>query len=168
MARSPMNAETRAKARELFDQGMSRNAIARELDLDPATITRWAASEGVEFDRAATASAVAAHTIDLAKARVQLAQEMAEAAFDLLRGRKDPYLVYNFGGSNNTYAEHTLPAAPVEVVRNAVTTAGIAFDKATKVLEKTNDGIGRAESLVDHLEQFFDRLPDDETPVDGE
>jgi hypothetical protein len=157
-----MNPETRAKARELFDLGVSRNAIARTLDLDPATVTRWAAAEGVEFDRAPTALAVRAHTIDLAKDRLALTREMMVVAREGLAELDDSFTVYNFGGKDNTFAEHTFDRPPPDVRRQALTSAGIAFDKATKVLEKTNEGIGRAESLVDHLEQFFDAQPDDD------
>lgn len=166
MARSPMNPETRAEARRLFDAGMSRNQIARELNLDPATITRWAKREGVEFDRSQTAIAVRAHTIDIAASRTLLAQKMLTVAHDLLESTDAPYLVYNFGGSSNTYREHLLPSPPAEVIRNAVTTAGIAFDKASKVLEQTPEGLSGVESLIDRLEDEIGRhvseLTDDE------
>lgn len=159
----------RAKAQALFDAGLSRNAIARELDLDPATITRWARAEGNEFDRANVAAANKAHTVDLAAVRIELAQEMAAAGMELLKARHDPYLVYSFGGKNNTYAEHTLDHAPVEVVRSAVVTAGIAFDKATKVLEKDTTGVDAAHSLLDSIAAGFrSAAAQYETAADGE
>lgn len=156
MARSPMNPETRAQARSLFDRGLSRNAIARELDLDPATITRWARSEGIEFDRAAVGTANRAHRVDLAASRLRLAEQMMANGHESLAMLNDPFVVFSFGGKENTYAEHTLTQAPMEARRSAQMIAGVAFDKATKVLEKTPDGLDRAESLVDHLERFFD------------
>lgn len=168
MAARTFSPEMRAEAKRLYDEGFGCNAIAKQLDWSPATISKWAKDEGLQFDRSQTALAVRAHTIDLAEARLELARKMSVAANDLLDSLDGEYLVYNFGGKDNSYEEHTLDKPPVEVIRSSIVTAGIAFDKATKVLEKTNDGIGRAESLVDHLEQFFDRLPDDETPVVGE
>lgn len=146
-----MNAETRSRARALFDSGLSRNAIARELDVDPATITRWARSEHLVFDRSNVVAANLAHKTDLAKVRIELAEEMAAAGLELLRARHEPYLVYSFGGKDNTYAEHVLTKAPVEVVRNSVTTAGIAFDKATRVVEGDTTGDSAAKSLLADL-----------------
>lgn len=90
--------------------------------------------------------------------RVQLAEEMSLAAMELLKARNDKYLVYNFGGKDNTYEEHTLERPPVDVIRNAVTTAGIAFDKATKVVEQTPEGLRGAESLIDRLETQLGRF----------
>ena len=101
--------------------------------------------------------------IDMAETRLLLAQKMAVAAHDLLDSLDGEYLVYSFGGKDNTYEEHTLERPPVEVVRNAVTTAGIAFDKASKVLEATPEGTTEAESVLDRLEAEFD---DEFTDVD--
>jgi hypothetical protein len=60
--------------------------------------------------------------------------------------------VYSFGGRDNTYEEHKLDRPPVEVVRNAVTTAAIAFDKATRVLELSPDGLNESLSVLDRVE----------------
>jgi hypothetical protein len=166
MAAATLTGKRAQEARDHYASGLGCNAIARAMGIDPATVSRWAKAEGLKFDRSQTALAVRAHTIDLAESRLELARKMQVAAHDLLDSLDGDYLVYNFGGKDNTYVEHVLEKPPVEVVRSSIVTAGIAFDKATKVLEKTNDGIGRAESLVDHLEQFFDTIPDE--PADGE
>lgn len=140
MARRGTFDNKRARARKLFDQGLSCRAIAKQLTCSPSTVSRWAVAEGLSFNRAKTADATKARTVDLAAVRVQLAEEMSLAAMELLKTRNDKYLVYNFGGKDNTYEEHTLERPPVEVIRNAVTTAGIAFDKASKVVEGRDDG----------------------------
>lgn len=137
------------EARALFDEGLSCNAIAKRLDVGVATISRWASAEGLRFDRSQTALAVRAHTIDLAAARIELAQKMTVAASDMLDALDGSYTVYNFGGKDNTYEEHTLDKPPVEVVRNAVTTAGIAFDKLTRIVEKDNGGLDQAIGTLD-------------------
>jgi len=155
------------EARTLFDEGLGCNAIAKKLDVGVATISRWAVAEGLKFDRSQTALAVRAHTVDLAEARVMLAQKMAVVASEMLDKLDGTYLVYNFGGKDNDYSEHILDEPPVEVVRNVVTTAGIAFDKATKVLEKSVDGLTGAHSLLDALANGFRSAADDyETPAD--
>lgn len=162
MARRGTFDSKRAEARRLFDQGLSCRAIAKELGCSPSTVSRWAEAEKLSFDRSQTAAAVQAHTVDLAKARVELAQEMAAAGLELLRARHRPYLVFNFGGKDNTYEEHTLDRPPVEVIRNAVTTAGIAFDKASRVVESTPEGQVEAESVLDRLEALLEAESDED------
>jgi predicted transcriptional regulator len=158
----------RAQAKDLYDEGFSCNAIARKLDVSPSTISRWAKAEGLTFDRAQTAMAVRAHTVDMQADRLLLAQKMIVNASDTLDMLEGEFLVYSFGGKENDFNSHVLDAAPIEARRSAQVIAGVAFDKATKVLEKSNEGMGRAESLVDHLEQFFDQLPDEPAADDRE
>lgn len=145
------------EARALFDEGHGCNAIARKLSVSPATISGWAKREGLRFDRSQTALAVRAHTIDLAEMRVHLAQKMAVAASDMLDRLDGEYTVFSFGGKDNEYNEHTLEEPPVEVVRNAVTTAGIAFDKASRIVEASDDadGLAPVESMLGRLAVRF-------------
>lgn len=147
--------EMRASARELHSQGVGCNAIAKQLGFAASTISAWAKSEGLTFERAQTELAVRARSVDLADARTQLAQKMAVAASDLLDQLDGPYLVYNFGGKDDTYEEHLLDAAPVDVVRSAVTTAGIAFDKLTRIVERDAGG---ADAAIGVLGQFAGAL----------
>lgn len=126
-------------------------AIAEKLGVSRSTVSRWAKEEGLAFDRAQTAQAVAAHSIDLAAARTRLAEKMAHRAEQLLDSLDGKYLVFNFGGKDNTYEEHELDKPPVEVVRNAVTTAGIAFDKLSRIVERDPDVTG-VQSVVASLE----------------
>ena len=141
----------RALLRKLHGQEMSVRAIADELGVSRSTVSRWAKEEGLAFDRARTAQAVAAHSIDLAAGRQRLAEKMLARAEQLLDSLDGKYLVYSFGGRDNTYSEHTLDKPPVEVIRNAVTTAGITFDKLTRIVERDPD-ISGAQSVVASLE----------------
>lgn len=162
MAAATFDAE---RAQELHALGLSCNAIARELGVAPSTVSRWAKRVGLSFDRSQVAAANAAHTIDLAKARLELAQEMAATGLELLRTRHGEYLVYAFGGKDNDYNEHTLDRPPVEVIRNIVTTAAIAFDKASKVVEGTPEGLSETVSVLDRLdEQLESEFADVEEP----
>lgn len=141
----------RARLSELHAAGFSLTAIAGELKVSKSTVSRWAADANLSFDRSKTAEATAAKTIDLAATRTRLVEKMADRAEQLLDSLDEPYLVYNFGGKDNDYAEHTLDKPPVEVVRNAVTTAGIAFDKMSRIVERDPDVSG-AQSVVASLE----------------
>ena len=148
------------RARELFDQGMACNAIARELGVGAATISRWAKREGLSFAREATALAVRARTLDIAASRTELTKKMLAVAHDALDMLDGPYLVYNFGGSENTYEEHVLDGPPIEVVRTAQTIAKDAHVIATKTLEQTPEGLRGAESLLDRLEAGLSKFDD--------
>lgn len=148
----------RAKARELFDQGLSCNAIAKRLHCSPSTVSRWAKAEGLSFAaRAQTKTANAVREFDMAAARVRLAQKMTANADRVLDALDGPYLVYNFGGKDNTYREHKLTEAPMSARREAQTIGAIAFDKLTKALETTEDaeGLRPVESMLGRLAVRF-------------
>jgi hypothetical protein len=143
------------RAQELADQGLSCRAIAKEMGFAPSTVSRWAEGAGVKFDRAQTAAAVQAHTVDLAAGRLRLAEKMLAASEAMLDDIDGEYLVYNFGGKDNDYNEHLLDAAPVEVKRNIITTAGITFDKLTRIVEKSDTGLEQAVGVLDTLAEGF-------------
>ncbi|WP_350351892.1 helix-turn-helix domain-containing protein [Microbacterium sp. A8/3-1] len=152
MAGETFNAQKRAMALELFNDGFGCNAIAREVGVSPASISRWAKAEGLAFDRSQAALAVRAHTIDLAKERVLLAQKMAQAANDMLDMLDGPFTVFNFGGKDNTFASEELDAAPVDARRTIITASAIAFDKASKVVADEQDpGEAGAKAMLRQL-----------------
>lgn len=143
------------RARDLYSGGLSCNAIAKEMGCSPSTVSRWAKGEGLTFDRSQTAAAVAAHTVDLAAGRVRLAEKMLAASEAMLDKIDEPYLVYNFGGKDNDYNSRVLDSAPVEVRRNIVTTAGITFDKLTRIVEKSDTGLEQAAGVLDQIAEGF-------------
>jgi len=157
----------RARVAALHGQGMGRNAIAAELGLGNSTVTRIAKALGLDFSRAATAVAVQARSIDLAAGRQRLAEKMLGRAEKMLDDLDGPYLVYAFGGRDNTYSEELLDKPPVEVQRTAVTTAGVAFDKVTKYLEKDTSGVETAHSLLDTLAAGFKAAADSYSPPES-
>lgn len=159
----------RAQARELYDEGYSCNAIAQKLSASPSTVSRWAKAEGLLFDRSQTEMAVRAHTIDMAADRIVLTKLMMVNAIDSLQMLDHPFEVFNFGGKDNAFNSRTLESAPIEARRSAQMIAGVAFDKATKVVEATPEGLRGAESLIDRLEaglsKFDDNSDDDDLAV---
>lgn len=157
------------RALELAEQGMSCRGIAKELGCAPSTVSRWADRAGVSFDRAQTAAAVKAHTVDLAAGRVRLAEKMLAASETMLDRIDEPYLVYNFGGKDNTFEQAELASAPVEVRRNVITTAGITFDKLTRIVEKSDTGLDQAVGVIDTLAAGFSAVAERlraESPTD--
>lgn len=81
---------------------------------------------------------------------MRLAEKTLHRSEQVLDTIDGPYLVYNFGGKDNTCEEHTLAKPPVEVQRNAVVTAGIAFDRLTRIVERESGGTEMALGLLDH------------------
>lgn len=157
------------RARELHAAGRSCNAIARELGCAASTVSRWAKGEGLTFDRSKTADAVKAHTVDLAAGRIRLAEKMLAASEDMLDVIDGPYEVYNFGGKDNTFESRVLDSAPVEVRRNVITTAGITFDKLSRIVERSDTGLDEAVGVIDTLAAGFTAVAERlraETPTD--
>lgn len=143
--------DKRAQARELARSGMSCRAIGVKLGVSRTTVSRWAKDDGYSFDRSTTDAATNARQFDMAAARVRLAEKMtanADRALDSLDG---PYLVYSFGGKDNTYAQHELVEAPISARREAQTLAGIAFDKLSKALESAPEAAATARSMLTEL-----------------
>ncbi len=161
----------RAQAKELYDEGFSCNAIAQKLNASPSTVSRWAKAEGLLFDRSQTEMAVRAHTIDLAADRIELAKMMHINAMDSLAMLDGPFEVFAFGGKENEFNSQILDAAPIEARRSAQMIAGVAFDKASRIVEKSSPGLDEAVGMLDTLADGFSAAAAAlraETPTDGE
>jgi hypothetical protein len=99
----------------------------------------------------------------LRAARERLAETMIKEAQAVMDGLTEPHLVYNFGGRDNTYEEHLLDVAPLDVRLSAMRAAGIAFDKATRIIETMpGEALDKALSLVDALARGFDMIDEGE------
>lgn len=152
---TPISDEVKAEVLRLHALDTSRNEIARITGIGASTVTRIVKEAGGEFDRAMTKRATEARAVDMAALRLRLAEKMADRSEKMLDRLDDPYLVYNFGGKDNDYNEHTLDRPPVEVERNAVVTAGIAFDKLTRIVEKSDTGLEQAVGVLDTIAEGF-------------
>jgi hypothetical protein len=139
----------------LHAEGIARNEIARRVGISAGSVTNICRAEGLTFDRSETKQATEARQVDLAAGRIRLAEKMlaaSEAMLDVIDG---PYEVYNFGGKDNTFESRVLDSAPVEVRRNIITTAGITFDKLTRIVEKSDTGLEQAVGVLDTLAEGF-------------
>lgn len=147
--------EKRQHVLTLHAEGHPRNEIARRVGISAGSVTNICRNADRAFDRSETKHATEARQIDLAAGRTRLAEKMLAASENMLDRIDDPYLVYSFGGKENDYAEHTLESAPVEVRRNVITTAGITFDKLTRIVEKDNGGLDQAVGVLDQIADGF-------------
>ncbi len=152
---TPISDDVKAEVLRLHADGLSRNAISRQTGLSGSTVTRIVAASGGAFDRAKTKRALEARQVDMAAERLALGAEMMEAAREALRELKGPVLVHNFGGKDNTFATATLDKAPMAMRREALTAAGIAFDKATRIVERASTGTEEALGMLDQLAAGF-------------
>lgn len=181
-SRRPVNAETRARAVALMEQGKTRNAIARELEISGGTVSRIAEDVGHKFDRYQTEVALAAITIDLAKDRGVLAKMMLAEAMRSLEDMHNPAVMVQFENGHLTeefnedgilmrrthtpgvFREHVLDEPTFSDKRNLMTIAGIAVTKVAELTRQTDAaGSTEAVSFVDGLIALLQKATD--TPV---
>jgi hypothetical protein len=125
--RAAIEADIRARRK-------GRNEIARDHGVSVGSVTRIAQQiqdnqEPPAFDRSSTKRATEAKIADDMVKRQRVSRAFLDRAEQLLGELDRPYLVFNFGGKDNTYNEHQLEKPPVEVIRNLITSAAVAFDK---------------------------------------
>jgi len=121
------------RLRELHKEGLGRNAIARELNRSPRTISIYAAKMALSFDRTMTEEATRARKADLEERRVILAEALHTDAEELTERLWQKYRVFNFGGSANTYASKVIDEPPADAQKALMSAAGIAIDKSLKL-----------------------------------
>lgn len=137
-----------ARIVELAKAGLARNEIARQLQVSATTVTKYAPAGS--FDRAATQKAVRAHSVDMAARRAALAEQLLRDAERLRAQIWQPALVYNFGGKDNTYEEHTLQEQPVDGKRALMQTVATAMTTHLRLVDHDSDGgLDEARSVLD-------------------
>ncbi|MDF2916787.1 MAG: hypothetical protein K0S70_1004 [Microbacterium sp.] len=162
--------EQRQQVIDLHGQGIPRNQIARQLGISAGSVTNICRNAGLAFDRSETKHATEVRAVDLAAGRIRLAEKMLAASEDMFDTIDGPYEVYNFGGKDNTFESRVLDSAPVEVRRNVITTAGITFDKLTRIVEKSDTGLEQAVGVLDTIADGFRAAAEkyrSETPTDA-
>ncbi|MFJ6729380.1 hypothetical protein ACIQPQ_31210 [Streptomyces sp. NPDC091281] len=159
-----MREEKWDELRALHAQGMSRNAISREMGITNSVVSRTAEHLGLAFDRAATKAAMEARRIDLAERRSLLAEQFVAVAEDSLDRVYAETTVYAFGGKDNEYNDHTFDEAPIAERQKLVTTAAIAVDKSLKLVPAdASSGVDEAKSMLGNLGQLLTAYSQSET-----
>lgn len=151
-AHRPVDDQTRALIQNAARDGKrSRNSIAREFKVAGETVTRICAEDGISFDRTQTEAAVRAHSIDLAEERVLLVKEMVAEVREQLDLVNAPFMVWSFGGMDGEIHSHLLDSAPMAERNTVLRSAGIAFDKASRIVESDPETSG-AKSVLSAIE----------------
>lgn len=151
----PLSDEERARIVELAAAGWSRNAIARELGRSGRTVSNFAATAGLSFDRDATAAATAAKVADSQARLAELAATLIDDAHRIRRQLWEPCRVFSFGGRDNVYNEHELDRPDFAGQVKILTGVGIAVDKAMKIQAAAEGGSGVRPALVDLLDRII-------------
>jgi len=158
---SPLSGVERARILELHGQGVTRNAIAREVGRSPGTVSTVVRDAGLSFERGPeVAAATAAKTVDNAARRARLEELLLEDALRLREQLWRPALVYNFGGKDNSYEERTLPQPDFSGQNAIMRTVGTAIDKAVRLAE-VGRGTQDAGPVVSLLGALVDGLRDE-------
>ncbi|MCK9898146.1 hypothetical protein [Frankia sp. AgB32] len=151
-----MTAVVRERVHVLHEQGLSRNAIAREIGCAWSTITKIAQEEGLSFDRAQTAQAVEAAKVDNAARRVALVDRLygrAESVLDRLEAEVYEYRVVGAEGSFVVKDKHP-PAQDERNLSSAVT--GYLGNAAKLEQLDQGDGSTAARSMLGDLARALD------------
>lgn len=120
--------EDGAKAHELFEAGLSCNAIAKKLDVAPSTISAWAKREGLRFDRTHVDAANAAKAVDDAAAKFDRAAARSRIIDRLyqrvekIQDRTDKPYRYRVSGETGSYlvTDDDPPAADESALSAAI------------------------------------------------
>jgi IS30 family transposase len=134
----------RQQIRDLHAAGHGCNDIARQLGRDRSTISRAAAAMELTFDRAQTRAATQARVDDTKHKRALLAEQLLDDALRLRTQLWEPALVYNFGGRDNTYAEHTIERPDFAGQEKILRAVSVAVDKHARLVELDRDPEGLA------------------------
>lgn len=135
----PVTQADHARVRELHEQGLSRNAIARDLDRSLSIVTKIARVEGLAFDREQTKAATAAKVADSRARRAEISSQLLD---DVQRLRERAWSQYSYYEKTPTKPVRvTLDLPPLAEVRHAYSSIGVAIDRHV-TLERHDSDIG--------------------------
>lgn len=153
----PINPTVRAAIlTDLKAGGNTCRGLARKHSVSDATVRKIANDENVvnAFSRVNTEKATRARVADMATERADISELFLRRAREALEQMVESHLVYNFGGKENSYAEHVLERPPTGDLRNLMVTAATAIDKHMAV-HRFNTGTD-AEQVGGLLGALFD------------
>lgn len=165
----PVTQADRDRVRELHDQGLSRNAIARRLGRSGKTISEIAAKLGLDFERERTRAATEAKKDDARAKRAALAVRLLDDAERLRQQMWQPADYVAHGGKEFERADWTMAEPTFADKAKIAQSLGILVDRAVKLDEYDADpGIDAAKSMLGALAKGLGAAYDELTrPDDG-
>ena len=133
--------------------GESLHSIAKAMGRAKATLSAKAAGLGLSWEREQVAKAARAHAVDAKARRAALQVALLEDAERLRTQLWEQATVFNFGGKDNTYAEHTLDKPPYADQLKIMQATGIAVDRSLKLADYDNTSSAPAavDAWLEHM-----------------
>ena len=122
--------EQRAEVLDLYDKGLNRTQIARATGILETDLTDILREEGLVLDVTKVKARNKGRLEEAAEQRARIMRKMMNASESLLSQMDQPARVFNFGGRDNTFAEHELDEPPIADKLRLMQAAGIGVDKA--------------------------------------
>lgn len=145
--------------RELHAQGLGRNAIAREMGIAQAVVSRTAAYLELTFDRSKIQAATAARLADLAERRSLLAEDLIGDAEKLRKQLWEPHLYWDWGGKDHDYDDKLADEPTAGDKRALMGAAGMAIDRSLKLAPNEEmSGLDNAKSMLGSLGEALTAL----------
>jgi hypothetical protein len=141
----------RAQIIDLLGQGHGCVEIAKQVNRAPDTVSKIAQSIGHSFGDTNLAHAHEARSAYSAERRASIAAKFTDVCERLLDELEGEFLVFNFGGRDNTYEEHTLDQPPVEAKRQLIQAAREAMRTVLEIDKHDNrndEGLAAVDSWL--------------------
>lgn len=122
----PLTDQERDDIARLLQDGKSHAEIARTVGRATGTVANVAKAIGHTGDQSASLRVRRANegrSAYSAERRASIAATLTQRAEELLAEMEGRYLVFNFGGKDNTYEEHELESPPIEAKRQMIQAA---------------------------------------------
>ena len=147
----PLTDDERAAIVDLLGEGLSCSAIAKQTGRSTSTVSNIARSVGHSFGQSNLARAREARSAFCAERRASIASRLTVEAELLLDDLHGEYLVFSFGGKDNSYEEHRLAAPPSE----AKFTTMRAIGQAMKIVLDIDRADNRADEGAAAVDQWL-------------
>lgn len=154
-SRQPVDAKTRARVRKLAREGMSRNAIAKQLGISTWSVSKICAEAKppITFDRSAIKAATEARAIDLKAERAKISELAVAEVQRLFRLLVSPHEVIHW--DKEGFMHRGVIDRPTSGdVKNYATAIGILTDKHLVITRHDTDGVAELsdfDAFLDHL-----------------
>lgn len=153
MASQALTTDELQAIRDGHAAGLSLSAIALELGRGKTSISKHAKRMGLDWSEKRTAAATEAAVSGNRAKRAALETRLLDEASLLLDQLHQPHIAYNFGGKDNTYAEHKQAEPDITGKRALVQSASTAITHALKLADadKATTGAAAGASMVGSL-----------------
>lgn len=139
---------------DLLPSGMSAAKIAKQVGRSIQTVSRIAQAEGHRWGDTNLAHAHEARSAYSAERRAEIAARFTEECDRLLDELHGEYLVFNFGGKDNTFEERTLVEPPTEAKRQLIQAAREAMRTVLDIDRHDNKG----DTVGSAFDAFLERM----------